>query len=557
MTRRRLLAAFFFFMLGCTVISRVYDSVTVPKVRTSVAKRKGVETRVEGTGTVTVKEKQFCSVYPQLRVKQTAVIPGSEVKEGDTLFWYDMESILEKKEELQAGLEKIRINIEKEQVSQESGQGLTQEETALWELSLAQRELMEGQAEFEETQADHQAELERLKTDYEQGLEMAEEELWQQQEREAARQALESVKASRDDALRGQRRVIEDLEDELERLSDSGEDEEERERLEKRISRAREDLNAMTASWEEQVDTARYQIDLLDYQEARLLKGQTTVQEARKENYEEAVRQEENRMKEAGKSLEELKKAVERAQWQVEAARKSDSADQMSRERSRKISQLTVRSLELDKKELERQLAALEELEAVQGQVKASADGTVVDMEVMEGKLSTGQELLSLTGGGAWFEGTFQKEEKKLAVGDTVQIAVPGTARQAEAVISRMNLLGDQEGIFQADLADESLSLGTMTRYTSTRQSDVFSKVIPLSGLRKDMKGWYCLVARPVNTILGEEFRAQRVNVEVLLQGNEEVAVDGALFETDQVIVGENKAIGEGSRVRPGAQWQR
>ncbi len=559
MTRRRLLAAFFFFMLGCTVISRVYDSVTVPKVRTSVAKRKGVETRVEGTGTVTVKEKQFCSVYPQLRVKQTAVIPGSEVKEGDTLFWYDMESILEKKEELQAGLEKIRINIEKEQVSQESGQGLTQEETALWELSLAQRELMEGQAEFEETQADHQAELERLKTDYEQGLELAEEELWQQQEREqeAARQALESVKASRDDALRGQRRVIEDLEDELERLSDSGEDEEERERLEKRISRAREDLNAMTASWEEQVDTARYQIDLLDYQEARLLKGQTTVQEARKENYEESIRQEENRMKEAGKSLEELKKAVERAQWQVEAARKSDSADQMSRERSRKISQLTVRSLELDKKELERQLAALEELEAAQGQVKAFADGTVVDMEVMEGKLSTGQELLSLTGGGAWFEGTFQKEEQKLAVGDTVQIAVPGTARQAEAVISRMNLLGDQEGIFQADLADESLSLGTVTRYTSTRQSDVFSKVIPLSGLRKDMKGWYCLVARPVNTILGEEFRAQRVNVEVLLQGNEEVAVDGALFETDQVIVGENKAIGEGSRVRPGAQWQR
>ena len=64
-------------------------------------------------------------------------------------------------------------------------------------------------------------------------------------------------------------------------------------------------------------------------------------------------------------------------------------------------------------------------------------------------------------------------------------------------------------------------------------------------------------MARLVNTTLGEEFRPQRVNVEVLLQGNEEVAVDGALFETDQVIVGENKAIGEGSRVRPGAQWQR
>jgi len=128
--KSRILWGFLLLMLACTFISRIYDSVTVPKVLTTTAKQKAVETLVEGTGTVTVKEKQFCSVYPQLRVKQTAVIPGSEVKEGDTLFWYDMESILEKKEELQAGLEKIRINIEKEQVSQESGQGLTQEETA-------------------------------------------------------------------------------------------------------------------------------------------------------------------------------------------------------------------------------------------------------------------------------------------------------------------------------------------------------------------------------------------------------------------------------------------
>lgn len=555
MTRRRLLAAFFIFMLGCTVISRIYDSVTVPKVKTAAAKRKGVEIRAEGVGTVIVKEKEFCDIYPQLRVRRTAVIPGSEVKEGDVLFWYDMESILEKKEEIQTQIERLNIDIEKEQLSQESSQGLTQEETARWELSLAQRELAEGEAEYEETVADHQKELERLRTEYEQGLELAEDELWQQQERdqESARQALESVKASRDDALRGQRRVIEDLEEELERLSDSEEAEGERERLERRISRAQEDLKSMTASWEEQVDSARYQIDLLDYQEARILKGQTTVQEARKENYEEAVRQEENKLKEAGKSLEELRKAVERLAWQAEAARRSDSADQMSQERSRKISQLTVRSLELDKKELEKQLAALEELETADGQVRAPADGTVVDMEVEEGKTSTGQELLSLTAGGAWFEGTFQKEEQKLAVGDTIEITVPGTAQPAEAVISRMNLLGDQEGIFQADLEDKRLRLGTVTRYSSSSQSDVFAKVIPLTGLRKDMKGWYCLVARPVDTILGQEFRARRVDVEVLLQGNEEAAVDGAIFETDQVIVGENKAIGEDSRVRPGA----
>ena len=63
-------------------------------------------------------------------------------------------------------------------------------------------------------------------------------------------------------------------------------------------------------------------------------------------------------------------------------------------------------------------------------------------------------------------------------------------------------------------------------------------------------------MARPVSTILGEEFRAERVNVEVLFFGRDEAAVEGAVFDTDRVITGENKFIGEGSRVRPVSGFQ-
>lgn len=75
--------------------------------------------------------------------------------------------------------------------------------------------------------------------------------------------------------------------------------------------------------------------------------------------------------------------------------------------------------------------------------------------------------------------------------------------------------------------------------------------MIPLAGLRKDMKGYYCLVARTRSTILGEEFRADRVDVQLVYQGSSEAAVDGAIFEGDAVIVGESRTIEEGSRVRP------
>ncbi len=551
MMRRRLLTAFFLFMVSCTVISRVYDSVTVPKVTTTSAKRKSVETRVEGTGTVKVKEKKFCSVWPGLRVRQTAVIPGSQVKEGDALFWYDMESIMERQEELLKETEKISLNIEKEEISQGSSVGMTQTETARWELDLAMRELETGQREYEEALALHEEELEQLRLRYEEGLNLAEEDLWQQQERdeESARQELENVKASGEEALRAQSRKIEDLEDQL---SDLSEDEEEsRERLERQIERAREDLESMADSWEEREDTARYQLDLIQFQEDRIRKGQTSIQETRRENYEAAVKQEKEQMKAAEKSLEEQRKAVEQAQWQLGAAQREDAAAQVTREQQQKISRLTVRGLELDKKEIERELEKLEKLAEAGGEVTAFSDGTVVDMELVEGKTATGEELLSLTVEGAWFEGTFLKEEQALSVGDTLQIAVPGTARHEEAVIGRMNLLEETEGIFQAELVGGQLELGTVTSYSCARQSDLYDKVIPLSGLRKDMKGYYCLVARTVSTILGEEFRAERVDVQVLFQGYQEAAIDGAVFDSDRVITGENQLIGEGSRVRP------
>ena len=79
----------------------------------------------------------------------------------------------------------------------------------------------------------------------------------------------------------------------------------------------------------------------------------------------------------------------------------------------------------------------------------------------------------------------------------------------------------------------------------------MFDKVIPLEGLRKDMKGYYCLVARPRTTMLGEEFRAERVEVQVLYQGAREAAVEASIFESDAVIIGENKTISAGVRVRP------
>lgn len=547
--KRWALLGFFLFMGAFTAISRVYDSITIPKVQTTVAKRKSVESVTEGTGTVKVKEKSFYRTEAGLRIGQVMVLPGSQVEEGDILFSYDSQSIADKKEDILRQLEQIDLDIEKEHVSQETYSHLTQAEGAKWELAMAQRELEEGQSEYDKATEEHNKELERLKNQYEDSLSLTEEELWEQQIRnwEAARNSLDAAKSARDRELRAARRTIEDLEEQL----NGAESEEEAKELERSLKRAREDMEDLRSSWEDQVTSASFQMDFAESQEDRIAAGQTTAQQARKEAYEAAVKQQEDRLKAARENLENLKKAVERAKWQVTAAQKEDSAAALSEEQGRQLSALTVRGLENNRKLKQKELMELEKLAEQGGQVLAKEHGVAVDVEITAGKTAVGEELITLAVGGSRFEGTFKKEEQQLFKGDIVTIAIPGTPKTKEAVIDSINLLGDGEGIFQADLGDLELALGTVTQYQCRKQSDIFAKVIPVEGLRKDMKGYYCLVARSRPSILGEEFRAERVEVRVICQGSEEVAVDGSVFEEDRVIIRENQTISQGDRVRP------
>ena len=49
---------------------------------------------------------------------------------------------------------------------------------------------------------------------------------------------------------------------------------------------------------------------------------------------------------------------------------------------------------------------------------------------------------------------------------------------------------------------------------------------------------------------MGEEFRAERIDVRVLYEGSAEVAVEGGLQAGDAIIVRSSQVIGAGDRVR-------
>lgn len=549
---RRLFAGFFLLMLGGTIASRIYDSVTVPKVKTAWMKKKAVETRIVGRGTVRERELSFCGIYPGLRVVSVEAAPGKQVEEGDELFCYGQESMEEQKGRLKEELFKLRLELEREQVSGESYGKVTEGGLAAWELGLAERELSEGQQEYEESLREHQETLERLAQEYERKKTMTGEELWEQQkmQQESARQKLHSAENSRDSAVREARRKIEDLEEELEEMKAGEYEAEKLARKERELLRAREDLEELEDEWDGRIEDVELEMDLLDNQDERIRSGETSSHRLLLEAYEEAVRQQEKAIKEEEKKLDELEKNVERASWNLKNASGRDEEARLSNEQKKRLSGLIRQGLEMDIQAKERELQRLEAIMEAGGKVLAGQKGIVAEVELLAGKTVSGEECVSIAWGSFWFEGEFEKEGQKLGIGDVILIGVPGGNRKLEARIEEMNLSDPVTGVFRAELTGEELLLGTLTGYECAKKSEVFRQVIPRKGLRKDMKGYYCLVARPKRAILGEELVAERVNVQVIYEGDTEVAVEGGLQDSDEIIVEGNQIIMEGDRVR-------
>ncbi len=550
---RMLLTGYFLLMFSCTILSRIYDSVTVPKAVTARAKEKSVETRITGTGTVREQETFFSPVIPGLRIQSVAAEPGRQVKKGEELFCYEEDSMAEQRERLWQEKAKLGLELEKEEIAKEEALSVTESELAAWELAMAERELSEGRQEQEMNHQEAEKERERLREDYERKQAMTREELWaqQNQEEESTRQELRSAKNSRNSALRKARRTVEDRERELEELENKEATESERAQKEQELKRAREDLEDLEEEWEDQLEDVELRMDWIDDRNERIRSGSDSSQMALLETYEEALRQLEERQKEEDKALKEREKRVEQARWNLEIASRKDEQARLNRDQKERLSGLIQKGIQMDIQKKEQELKRLEALIAAGGRVLAEQDGTVVACELLTARTTTGEERLILASDSFCFEGEFVKEEQRLAVGDLLQLSVPGSRRKQEVRIREMNLLGETMGSFRAELAGTELFLGTVTGYECIKQSETYQKVIPLQGLRKDTKGYYCLIARPRRAILGEEFVAERVEVRVLELGDTEAAVEGALQNSDEIIVRSNQIIGEGTRVRP------
>lgn len=253
--------------------------------------------------------------------------------------------------------------------------------------------------------------------------------------------------------------------------------------------------------------------------------------------------------------------AYEVAEIEEENARKNE-------EKNSKLSLLQQQVLKIDAKEKEKEIKKLEELVQSQGKVTSPEDAVVIQNPLEGGATVTGQEILKISYGNFVVQGSLSQEDfGKVKEKDQVVLTSPGQEKGVTAEISQIKSKPSEQsgqegqetgadslaGYFLAEIPFNTFAYGTQISYKIEKESEaVYEKRIPLSAVREDTGGTYCLVLQKESTVLGEVQTAQKISVKIKEKDDTYAAIDSSVGMEDQVITGSTKNIADGDRVRIG-----
>lgn len=561
-------ALFFAAMIVFTLLSRVVYQRGTAVVKTAAPKPGTISHTVRLTGKTEENQVLAVTTVAGLRVGSVAVHEGQQVEQGQVLFTLDMgyleEAIVRQEQEMrkqrltvqdawsQNAASQSQKNNQQAQAQENYNTAVTQAQT---QLARAERDLerakkaLEG---FQNGQDQGKAEEQALMA----AVDQAEQACANAQNAldQLHRQMEEEIRQAQEEAMRP--KPVETQPPETtapavpEGTTETGE------------AQPLENLPQMAAATPQELEAIaqeirnRYQGQILEAQR-QVEAVQAVLKQAKQEL--DAFRQEQLA---PPKSEEELKAAVEQAQEArddalaalenakitygraIESANLPDGSNH-----SAQIGQITYDQMQL-------QLEKLEALRQAGGEILAPVDGIVTSTQVQTGQMTadTTAMLLADMSQGSRFTGQVSQEQcPYIGVGDPVTLRATGNGKEyRDLSVTTFTQQEDGTGRITVQLPAGSLPLGASAQLQATRKSQGYGCCVPLTALHLDAKNQpYVLVAEPVDTVLGRQMQARKVNVTVLEKNETTAALaEGAVGAQDQVIVSADRGVDARSRIR-------
>lgn len=561
---------FFAAMILFTILSRaIYQHGTA--VVTTVTPASGtIDHTVQITGKTVQNQELAVTTIGGLRVSSVCVNEGQQVKQGDILFVLDL-----------TYLDEVILRQE---------QDMKKQQLSVWDAwaqnsnAQKQRENQQAQAEENYDNAVSQAQtavdrakgdLDRAKTaleNYRNGVTDS------KAEEEALELACQEAKEDYDSAVA----ALESLEREIDRAVQDAISQAESELQQAALQAVAqtqrgegtntpvapvtvsEPLSLPTELTQEQKD--QIEVSVRASYADKLLAAETAVQQAQQAVTDaDAELEAFNQRQSSGTEVSEqdLIDAVERAQEAYDDAvaalettkttygRAVNSANlPASTSNSAQIGQITYDQMKIE-------LEKLQALKEAEGMILSPANGIVTRCNVQTGEKTTDTTaiLLADLSQGCKFSGLATEEDSQyIGVGDKVLLQTTNGKLYKDLPVTTFSTTEEPGGGYRltVQIPADNLALGANVHLRFTKKSQPYTCCVPLSALRLDSRNQpYVLVVEQAESIMGDELQARKVNVTVLEHSAAMAALaEGAVGTKDQVIVGSDREIDSGSRVR-------
>lgn len=259
------------------------------------------------------------------------------------------------------------------------------------------------------------------------------------------------------------------------------------------------------------------------------------------------------------RAYEEAKSAYEAS---VQSAEESERAAARALDDAYSIAVVgssQVGSLSLDLDEANRALSKLVELQDTSGEVYASTKGIVADLSVVVGSEASGPSAMLVmdSSQGYRLECVASPDQARyIDIGDEVTVTFSGDAKGYNTTIAGKAESTSQAGwyIVSTDVPADYAAGSSTAHLRCVKSGGRYPAVVPTGSIvsfsENGNQAQCVFVLDEENTVLGIETVARRVDVDILEQSDQYVAVEGAISEDQRIVSSSNRELNEGDRVR-------
>lgn len=328
-------------------------------------------------------------------------------------------------------------------------------------------------------------------------------------------------------------------------------EESEYEKAETTLKRAKEDKDIL-------VEQGKQKIASLEQQKGLLEEKQKEIQEKKIELEKEQLAKEkgidtyEKELTAAKEDVKSKERALESAKLQIKKAKETKANSIQQENMEEKVEQLNLAGILLDIKEKKAQKEKIEELLKKEGKVTSQIKGEIKEITFEEGSTISTQDSISVILEGYELSASASEEQiKHFNSGDEIIISLDERNKLTLAigVIEKV----DKDGMcsFTVELPqEEEIEIGDSLNYSAIKKSGFYHQCININAIRQDEYGTYVLILESKNGVLGESLVTTKREVTILEKDTNKAAIESQLTEEQEIVIGSNKNIEEGDRVR-------